>query len=253
VVRPRGLGSVPPPPDRPTLTGVFRVLWVCDTFRYLLMCFSVASFFAYGIGQWQPAFLIRSFGLNTAELGLWLAIIYGVGGFLGTYFGGEVATRYGARNERRQLLMIAAAYASFSVLSALIYIAPNKYVAFVFMGLAAAGPAAAIGPLFATIQTLVPERMRAVSVALIYLFANLIGMGLGPLMVGAMSDLLRPSAGDESLRYALLAVCPGYLYCAWLLAKASKGVEHDMSARERADLALSAAEIKLPETWKPEQ
>ena len=49
------------------------------------------------------------------------------------------------------------------------------------MALAGVAGAAAIGPLFATIQTLVPQRMRATSIAIIYLFANLIGLGLGPL------------------------------------------------------------------------
>ena len=50
--------------------------------------------------------------------------------------------------------------------------------------------------MFAVIQTLVPKRMRATSIALIYLFANLIGMGLGPLAVGVLSDALRPLLGE---------------------------------------------------------
>ena len=58
------------------------------------------------------------------------------------------------------------------------------------------------------------------SIALIYLFANLIGLGLGPLTAGALSDALRPIFGEESLRYALLALCPGYLWAGWYLWRA---------------------------------
>jgi hypothetical protein len=60
------------------------------------------------------------------------------------------------------------------------------------------------------------------------LFANLIGMGLGPLAAGALSDALRPLFGEESLRYALLALCPGYLWAGWHLWQASKTVASDL-------------------------
>jgi len=76
----------------------------------------------------------------------------------------------------------------------------------------------------------VPERMRAMAIALIYFFANLIGTGLGPLAVGAMSDALRPLWSDESLRYALLMLCPGYLLGTWFLWRASRSVGEDLQA-----------------------
>jgi hypothetical protein len=88
--------------------------------------------------------------------------------------------------------------------------------------------AAATAPLFATIQTLIPEDRRAMSIAIIYLFSNLIGMGLGPLATGVLSDLLRRAFGEESLRYALLALCPGYLWAAWHAWRASTTVRDDL-------------------------
>jgi hypothetical protein len=39
---------------------------------------------------------------------------------------------------------------------------------------------------------------------LLLLLLNLIGMGLGPLVVGALSDLLAPALGAQSIRYAML-------------------------------------------------
>jgi len=222
--------SAPDPEEAaPTLQTVFRTLGSNKTFRHLLLSFCVVFFFGAGFEQWQPAFFLRSYGLKTGEVGTWFAVIYGTGGFLGTYLGGVWASRYAANNERLQLQAIAMTYSALAVVSFAIYLSPALYLSFALMGLAALGPAMASGPLFATIQTLVPERMRAMSIALIYLFANLIGTGLGPLLVGALSDALHGVAGEESLRYALLAMCPGYLWGAWLLWRASQTVTLDLA------------------------
>ncbi len=213
-----------------TLAQVCASLWANTTFRNLLMCFSVVYFFQYGIMQWQPAFFIRSFRLGTGELGTWYAVIYGVGGVLGTYAGGELAARYAANDERRQLRAMALTVAAMCVISAGVYLSPNRHSAFAFMGLVTIAGATISGPLFATIQTLVPQQMRATSIAIIFLFANFFGLGLGPLAAGALSDALRPLWREESLRYALLAMCPGYLWAGWHLWKASTTVTRDLEA-----------------------
>jgi MFS family permease len=214
--------------DQPTFTQVCVVLWSNVTFRRLLLCLAVLFFFAYGILQWQPTFFIRSYGLTTAQLGAWLAAIYGGGGLLGQYLGGELASRYAARQEQRQLRAVAITIVSCGVLSMGVYLSTNAYWAFALLGLLAIAQATINGPLYATLQSLVPERMRAVSIALVLLFAHLIGMGFGPLATGALSDLLRPWVGEESLRYALLILSPGYLVVGWLAWRASRSVAGDL-------------------------
>ena len=126
---------------------------------------------------------------------------------------------------------MAAANASFGAISVGIYLSPNQYWAFVWLFLASTLQTTLSGPLFSTIQTLVPERMRAVSFALLYLFANLFGMGLGPLAAGALSDAFRPWAGEESLRYASMLLAPGYLWVAGHAWRASKTVAADLAAQ----------------------
>jgi len=222
--------------SQPSLRQVCATLYSNATFRHLTYTFSVVYFFSYGIAQWQPAFFIRSYGLKTGELGTWFAVIYGIGGFLGTYLGGDLASRYAANNERLQLQFMASAYCVYGLLCTFVYLAPNVYLAFGAMALAVVAGAVTTGPLFAMIQTLVPQRMRALSIAIVYLFANLIGLGLGPVATGVISDALSPRFGNESLRYALLSLCPGFLWVAWHLWRASKAVDHDLAAigREKA-------------------
>jgi len=225
----------------PSLKLVLRTLWINSTFRHLLIGNSLLAFFAYGIINWQPAFLVRSFALKTGELGTWFAVIYGVTGILGTYLGGEWASRRAPNNERQQLKAMAIVNAGFNGLVwSLIYFVHNYYVAFALMGLSNLGGIAITGPLSATILTLVPARMRAMSVAIIALFFNLIGLGLGPIAVGALSDALRPMFGEDSLRYALLAMCPGYLWASWHLWTASKTFIRDLEATRSDELCVIA-------------
>lgn len=219
------IGSGP----EPSLKVVFVTLWANGTFRHLMFFFSVWCFFGFGIVQWQPAFFMRSHGLQTGELGTWLAGVYGLGGLVGTYLGGEWASRYARHNERLQLRVVAALMCLFTIFVAGAYLASSYHLAFVMLVVSAVGGAAINGPMFATIQTIVPSRMRATAIALLYFFANLIGMGLGPLAVGALSDGLGPRFGEDSLRYALLAFCPGYFWAGWHAWQAGRVVTGDIA------------------------
>jgi MFS family permease len=228
-----------------SLKEACQALWANATFRNIWLSMSVSSFFGYGILQWLPSFFARTHGLQTGEIGTWFAAIYGVGGLVGTYFGGVLASRYAANNERLQLKAIAVAYVVFAVLSAGVYLAPNPYMAFAFLAFAMVGGCTMNGPLFAIIQMVVPDRMRATAIAIVYLFGNLIGLGLGPLAAGALSDAFRPMLGDESLRYALLLLCPGYLWPVWYVWKSSRTVDEDMAHVSQVDWRPAAGRSSL--------
>jgi MFS family permease len=217
----------------PSLREVGVTLWTNTTFRHLVSAFSVMYFFSTGILQWTPAFFVRSFGLKSGVLGNWFVVIYGVGCVLGTYWGGEWVARHAVRNERRQLLATMVAVCISGLFGAMVYlpvVAPNQYWAFAWLGLSTVFTTMINGPLLAVIQTLVPDRMRAVAIALLYFFANLIGLGLGPLVTGVLSDMLRPRLGGESLRCALLVLTLGNLWLAWHLSRASRTVMRDVEA-----------------------
>jgi predicted MFS family arabinose efflux permease len=222
------------PVVRPSTVSVFRALWGSHAFRHLLACFSVVSFFGYGLLQWQPAFFMRSFGLESGELGSWFALVWGGGGLLGTIAGGEWASRWAADREDVQLRVVAIMYALFGLVSVALYLSTDRHLALLLMALATFGSYTISGPLFATIQTLVRADMRAMSIAILYLFGNLIGMGLGPLAAGMISDVLRPSLGEESLRYALLILSPGYVWGAWHAWQASRTARAEIAALDGA-------------------
>jgi MFS transporter, Spinster family, sphingosine-1-phosphate transporter len=200
------------------------LLWRNRALRHLLFCFSVWYFFAFGILQWMPAFFIRSHGMKTGELGIWFAVIWGVGGGIGVYSGGVFAAWWAGGNERRQLMGAAYAFVSFALLMTAAFAVRNAQMAFGLLGLAAIGGNMAQAPMLATVQSLVPPSMRAMAIAVIYFFANLMGYGLGPLATGSLSDMLHPFLGEESLRWALICMCPGYLWAAWHLQRAARAI-----------------------------
>ena len=200
-----------------------RALWANRTFRHVLAMLCINFFFASGAGQWQATFS-RAAGLNTMDLGVWFAVTFGAGGVLGTYCGGFLASRYAPGDEPLQLRVLAVLNAGFGVISTFAYLSGSAHVALVLTGVAMVGLSLQAAPLLATLQTVIPESMLATAIAVVYLFANLVGAGLGPLAIGALSDALRQSLGDESLRYALVATCPGFLWGAWHLWQAAKSV-----------------------------
>jgi predicted MFS family arabinose efflux permease len=206
------------------LIDVLRTLGANAAYRNLLFAFSLSYYFGNGILQWLPVFFARSHGLSSGVLGTWFAMVYGFGTLFGTWLGGEIASRYAANNERAQLAAVAILYLLMAFLGAGVYIAPNYHLAFLMLIFSAIGSAVVIGPMFAATQALVPPQMRAMSIAIVLFFSNLIGLGFGPLTVGALSDALRPLFGDQSLRIALLAMCPGYFWCAWHLWRASRAI-----------------------------
>lgn len=235
--------------DQPSMKETLVTLSRIPTFRHMLMLFSVLFFFNSGISQWLPTFFIRSHGFETGELGTWFTLAFGISGFIGIYTGGALASRYLPNNERLQLRIVALLFLCMFIIRPISFLVPGAGWAFALMVPAAFVVYIADGPLFAIVQSLVPDRMRAMSIALIYLCGNLVGMGLGPLAVGALSDLYRPWAGDDSLRYAMVSLCPGYLWVLWQLWKASNTVTQDLEAARSDAVArtTTVADLTLAE------
>jgi hypothetical protein len=87
------------------------------------------------------------------------------------------------------------------------------------------------GPTFALMQRLVGDDMRATTLAVVLLLANLIGMGVGPQAVGILSDLLKPALGIDSLRYSMLAMSLVAFWSAYHFWRAGKTIANDLVIR----------------------
>ena len=237
--------------EHPSFKSVLNTLWQQPAFRHIVMAFCVSYFFTMGAFSWIPSFFIRSHGMETGELGTWLALVYGGGGLFGGFVGGTLTNHYAARIESLQMRAVALVLILNGLLSVMIYLSSDKYYALAFLAMNGFLNAIPNGPVFAAIQSLVNDRMRSVALALIFLLANLIGFGLGPIAAGMLSDLLAPMFGQESLRYALVLFSPGFFWIAFHYWKAANTIQHDIRRVESAADSIEM-EAAMLETGTPE-
>lgn len=220
-VKPQGLEA-----DRSMMSAVSGIVRL-PSFFLIALGVGFAAIPGYGLGVWSPSFLVRVHGMSLVDAGLWLGIIGLSGGTVGTIVSGVLADRLTLRDNRWQLwipavgLMVALPLQALFLLwpaSAVFTIAGKTApVALVFMGLSSVFACFWIAPSYAAVQNLVPSHWRTQASALLLLVFNLLGLGLGPLLVGMLSDGLA-SFGAASVRWALLAsLSMGYvaITCYW--------------------------------------
>lgn len=188
----------------PPLADAFRLFWRVRSLRHIAAGAALNSFVGYGAVAWLPAFLIRSFGMSTGDVGTALALIIGIVGGAGTFLGGYFADRLGRRDVRWNVWLVAACVGGATPFAFGVFLARDVFTALSCFLVPAAVGALYLGPCLAMVQGLVPLRMRTVASAVLLFVINIIGLGLGPQMVGLLSDLFAPRFGEESLRYALL-------------------------------------------------
>ncbi|MFO6447281.1 spinster family MFS transporter [Erythrobacter sp. NE805] len=183
----------------------------------LLLAGSGASFLAYGKATWTTIFFQRTHDLSAGQTGLWFGLIAGAGGMLGTWLGGYLADRFGAVNRRHVLSAPAIGMALAVPIAIAAYHAPSWPLALVLLFVPTMLNSFYYGPCYAAAQGLVPLKARAVAAASLLFFQNLVGLGLGPLFFGMLSDGLQPAYGAESVRYvlygaAVLGLVPAFFF-----------------------------------------
>jgi len=190
----------------PMPTGqAFRTLLGRPTYRQILIAYALGLFPIYGIAQWVPAFLERSHGMSTSQVGVWFGIAAGLGGFLGIILGAVTSPPLIRKDRRWELWWPAVAYIICIPLYAVVFLAPGTglVMALIFVVSLIAGTG--IGPGMASVQSVSEPQLRATAIAMIMLFSALLGQGGGPFAIGVLSDFLEPSLGIQSLRWALVA------------------------------------------------
>ncbi|MBW2697822.1 MAG: MFS transporter [Deltaproteobacteria bacterium] len=192
--------------DAPSALTVIGFLWRSHSFRHIAIGSGLYAFVGYSVVTWAPSFLIRSHGMATGEIGTWLALIFGIGGGLGTVGGGLMADRWAATDLRGRAWVPAIAMFAALPFSFVIYTTENTTLALVTLCAPSVFGLMYQAPAFAITQSLATPLMRATAAAVLLFVINIIGLALGPVTTGALSDVLTPRFGDDSLGYALLIV-----------------------------------------------
>jgi predicted MFS family arabinose efflux permease len=225
------VGGVPP---KSSLSETLACLRSRPTFWWISVGCAFTAFVSYGNGNFMPSFLMRNHGMSLAEVGATLGLISGLSGAAGTFLGGYMADRLGVRDMRWYIwipmlgglsAMIPAYYTLLGENTTLIIAAmiPSQILGALYLG-----------PCIATCHNLVSPGMRAMASAILYFVLNIIGLGLGPLTVGILSDLFADPFGVDNLRYAMAVTLTMSLLGALFLWMGVKGLKRDLAMNRQA-------------------
>ncbi len=243
----RSAAGIVPPVASSSLRQALGELRRNRTYIWLTTAMAAMSFVTYGHFAFLSSFFLRnhsdglghlseqlhnSIGLSLGAvgfMGISLGLIFGVFGAIGTWLGGALTDR-AARVDNRAYATIPAIAAFLLPLSmAVTYFAPGVLVALLLLSIPISLQAVYYGPLFASVQSLVQPHTRATAAAILLFFANLIGLGMGPLAVGLLSDLVAMNAGSAAgIRWSLTLTSLVYMLAGGAFLMARRTIRDDM-------------------------
>lgn len=214
--------------------AVFAILARKPSFWLIAFAASMSSLCGNGLAFWLPSVLIRSFGFDLLQVGMFAGSLLLVGGVAGVYLGGVLADKLGGRDRGYYVKLPAYAWLLSVPLFAAGLLSTWPLAAWLLLLVPNGLTILWLGPLATAIQHLVPAHMRATASASYILITNLVGLGLGSLTMGALSDGMTALYGREALRYATVACLIFYLIAAALAMLAIRPLRTDW-VEERND------------------
>ena len=194
--------ALKPKPGETTLRQALFELSSKPAYWHLVAAGVLVQFVSYGLASFYGGLFVRVHGIGYGELGWKLGVMVGLSGGFGAWFGGKMGDVLAKRHPQLPLLLsgLMLVIASPGMIWA-IY-AGNVNLAIALLAFPTFGATFYYGPSFAAIQTLANDRTRAMAVSIYLLVAGLIGLGLGPVFVGSLSDYF--AGGDKALEASAL-------------------------------------------------
>ncbi|HEU4620087.1 MAG TPA: MFS transporter [Gammaproteobacteria bacterium] len=228
--------------DTPPFFEVFRFLLTRNSFMHMSVAAALHSVVWYAGSNWNSAFFQRSHGMDTGGAGNYLAmfaLIGAIGSFSGGFLSDKISTRY---DDKRWYMWVpgiaCVVMVPFQFLS---YLSPNMSVVVPSFSIMVVLASFFFGPSFAVAQSVATVRMRAVSTSVLLFIQTIIGLTLGPLLVGLISDYFTPTAGSDSLRYGMVIVGLANIWAAFHYFMGSRKYREDLAETARLNAARSAA------------
>ncbi|WP_417621323.1 spinster family MFS transporter [Parasphingorhabdus sp.] len=207
--------------DQPPFGKTIAALWQIRSLPLMMLAATLMALIGMGMQAWVPAFLERTHGLASTEIGAKLGAALATGSVIGHLCGGPLADFLG-RKDLRWHLWTPIITGALAVIMVLLALNGPADLAFPLFGIQVFLTGLFAAPMIYMATTLAPVWARATSAACAMFAINLVGLGLGPVIVGQISDMLRPLYGEESLRISLMLALTVYLpaaICFWLASR----------------------------------
>jgi MFS family permease len=213
-------------PGEPSPLSVLPILARKPAYWLLSIAAGCSSMAGYGLALWAPKIIAVQFGWTAPDqlvkVGQFFGALLLIGGSVGIFMGGVVSDKLGRINRAWYCRIPAIAWIITAPGFILGFLTPNPYLAWIILLIPNALNTLWLGPIITAAQHLAPSRMRAGTSGTFLLVNNLLGLGLGPWLMGTLSVALKASYGDQSLKIAaIIGVCL-YLVAAVLALLAAK-------------------------------
>lgn len=180
--------------------GANRRTFLCHNLGYAV--FALVNFAS---AAWLPTNLIRTYGWTVSRAGITLGTLTVTVGVLGVIVGGRVSDALLARGYVDAKLRVGIIAALANLGAGIVYtLSPSATLTIAALVPYNFFASFAFGAAAAAVQEITPNRMRAQFGALFFTATTLIGLGLGPSIVGIITD--RVFGDDAAVRYSLLIV-----------------------------------------------
>ena len=184
--------------------NAMKTLLQTPSLAFLMAGASCTSFAGYSLYQWMPSFLQRTQDMPLEQVGSQLAPVFMIG-ILGSIGGGFLADKFGQKHPSAYGLLPGIAQLIAAPMFFMAIMADSGSATIALLIVPTVLSYIWVGPSLAAAQNLSDPRIRASVAALFAFFNNIIGLGLGPLLVGSLSSWLAPRIGEaEALRSALM-------------------------------------------------
>lgn len=222
------------PTGQQSLGVTMRFMASQKCYMLLLAGFCLTTYTQFGFGTWTAVFLGRIQHLNTAQIGTYAGTLRGIAGLTGTLVGGYLSDWAGRRDVRWRIYVSAIASMLTAPAVLVFLFAPSLSVCLIGFTAAMMLSPVHVGPLVGVSHSVVKVGMRAFATSVIYLISELVGLGLGPLFIGAFNDHYAPQLGVGVIRYSMATAAVTTLLGGLLFFLAARYMERDM-ARTVAD------------------
>jgi MFS family permease len=196
-------GEVPPWAD--VISWIKRQKSLCA----LLLATMLASVTGYGVLVWAPTYFIRLFEMSTIEVGWRVGACITVALVLGNFGAARIADMLGKRDIRWYAWVGAIGTLLSAPFCVLFALATTAKAALLYLFCFEMLLTSFANPTYAMAATLVPPRMRTVTLGAVAFMTTLAGLGIGPMMIGMFNDTLLQAHGTQGLRYSLLSISVG--------------------------------------------
>jgi predicted MFS family arabinose efflux permease len=203
-------------------------------FIYFALGISIAAIGIFAFFTWIPALLMRKFGASVGEIGLTYGLITGVASLLGPSVSGVVCDRIARDDPRRLVWIIIVLLSLVAPLTVLAIFAATLRLAFTLLFPANFLLMGIFPPCYALTQHLSSSGFRTMGATIFGTAVTVVGLLIGPTVVGVLSDAFRPYVGDASLQYAVTASIVSYVIAVVLLLFSIRHIMPDIRRMQAA-------------------